>query len=103
MLLGDHEAIFLLGDGVRLAIAHLFTTEQWPDAHLRLFSNWLRAHDADRDAYADLKQELVIAGVWGSDYTRAKAKFVEDTVNRARTVRGLHPITHIVEGAAARG
>ncbi|HEX8496203.1 MAG TPA: GrpB family protein [Actinomycetales bacterium] len=42
--LGDHWATFALDDGVRTAIAHLFTAEQWPQAHVRLFAAWLRAH-----------------------------------------------------------
>ncbi|GGU38078.1 GrpB family protein [Nocardioides albus] len=71
------------------AILHLFTTDQWPTAHLRLFANWLRSHDADRDAYASLKSGLVGSGVWGSEYTVAKRAFVNDVVNRARAARGL--------------
>ncbi len=42
--LGDHTASFLLVDGRRTAIAHIFTAEQWPEAHVRLFSAWLRSH-----------------------------------------------------------
>lgn len=87
--LGDHEATFLLADDVRIAIGHVFTAEQWPTAHLRLFPDWLRRHDADRDAYARLKLDLVAGDVWGEDYTSAKRDFVEDVVLRARHERGL--------------
>lgn len=91
--LGDHRASFLLNGTVRTAILHLFTAGQWPTAHLRLFADWLRSHDADRDAYASLKSGLVGTGVWGSDYTKAKREFVTEIVNRARADRGLGPVT----------
>ena len=82
--LGDHAAAFLLGpDGVRRAIAHLYPAEAWPDAPVRLFAAWLREHPTDAAAYARLKQDLVAKGIWGSDYTRAKAAFVDDVVRRA--------------------
>lgn len=70
--LGDHLASFLLDGTVRTAILHLFTHEAWPAAHLRLFADWLRHHDVDRDAYASLKSDLVGSDVWGSAYTEAK-------------------------------
>lgn len=87
--IGAHHASFLLADGVRQAIAHLFSTEEWPCAHVRLFSDWLRRHPSDRDAYAALKQGLVADDVWGSDYTAAKRAFVQEVVNRARSEVGL--------------
>jgi GrpB-like predicted nucleotidyltransferase (UPF0157 family) len=86
---GDHWATFLLVADVRSAIGHIFTFEQWPEAHVRLFADWLRAHSADRDSYAELKRTLVARGIWGSDYTRAKGEFVLEVVNRARAERGL--------------
>lgn len=88
---GDHRAVFLLVGSVRTAIAHIFTAEQWPEAHPRLFADWLRTHDADREQYARLKGDLVAEGVWGGDYTKAKAAFVLDVVNRSRASRGLPP------------
>lgn len=91
--IGDHQAMFLLDGTVRTAIAHVFTAEQWPQAHVRLFAAWLRAHHDDRDRYAALKSHVVSQGTWASDYTRAKSEFVEDIVNRARSSRGLEPIT----------
>lgn len=91
--LGDHAASFFLVDGVRTAIAHAFTAEQWADAHLRLFSEWLRSHPVDRDRYGALKADLVRNGSWQEGrYTTAKGAFVREIVNRARGARGLQPI-----------
>ena len=86
---GDHDAFLLLDHGIRKAIAHIFTAEQWPHAHPRLFADWLRGHALDRDEYARLKNGLVRNGTWGRAYTEAKRDFVEEVVNRARAVRGL--------------
>lgn len=61
--LGSHDVMFLLDGTVRRAIAHVFTTRQWPVAHQRLFAAWLRRHSNDRDAYAQLKQGLHDRGV----------------------------------------
>ena len=90
---GDHQAFFLHDRGVRAAIAHVFTGEQWPHAHVRLFAEWLRAHPADRAEYARLKSRLVSSGTWGRGYTEAKKDFVQGVVNRARAARGLSSIT----------
>jgi GrpB-like predicted nucleotidyltransferase (UPF0157 family) len=91
--LGDHWATFLLARQVRTAIGHIFAPDQWPAAHLRLFADWLRNHEADRDRYADLKAGLVAGGTWGSEYTHAKGAFVLEIVNRAREHRGLRPVS----------
>ncbi|MBS2937247.1 GrpB family protein [Nocardioides sp. J2M5] len=92
--LGDHTASLLLEGEVRRAIAHLFTAEQWDEAHVRLFPDWLRRHPADRDAYQQLKTRLLEDGAWESgDYTARKTAFVTDIVNRARAERGLAPVT----------
>lgn len=88
---GDHWATYLLVAGVRTAIGHLFTAEQWETAHVRLFADWLRSHPQDRERYADLKRALVADGTWGHDYTAAKEGFVRKVVDRARTARGLPP------------
>jgi len=75
--LPTHQALFQLDhDGTRRAIAHLFPAEQWSTAPQRLFPAWLRAHPTDRDAYASLKQSLRDGGIWGHDYTTAKAVFI---------------------------
>ncbi|MFY0407951.1 GrpB family protein [Solicola sp. PLA-1-18] len=86
---GDHQATFLIRDGVRAAIGHVFTHAQWPEAHVRLFAQWLREHADDRDRYARLKQSLVAQQIWGEEYTSAKGEFVLHVVNQARRQRGL--------------
>lgn len=93
--IGDHYAVFLLDDGVRQGIGHLFTAEQWPTAHVRLFAKWLRAHPKDREAYSALKTGLVSAGAWGQDYTNAKTEFVRGVVNRARLAAGLEALANL--------
>lgn len=90
--LGDHEASFLLAGGQRRAIAHIFTAEQWLEAHVRLFSAWLRSHPVDRDRYEALKVDLLRDGAWeDGSYTTAKGEFVLEIVNRARDTEGLPP------------
>jgi GrpB-like predicted nucleotidyltransferase (UPF0157 family) len=86
---GDHQALFLHRGGVRAAIMHVFTADEWPQAHPRLFADWLRTHPGDRERYGTLKSRLVQQGVWGTAYTDAKRSFVHDIVNRARSARGL--------------
>ena len=88
---GDHAATLLTFDGIRRAIGHLFTAEQWPEAHLRLFASWLRHHADDRRRYADLKMRLVAQGSWGNEYTLSKGSFVREIVDKARAARGLPP------------
>lgn len=91
--LGDHAASFFLVDGVRTGIAHVFTAEQWAEAHVRLFADWLRSHPIDRDRYGALKADLVRNGSWQEGrYTTAKAAFVLEIVNQARSAKGLQPV-----------
>lgn len=92
---GDHLASYLLDDGIRRAISHIFMAEQWPDAHLRLFADWLRRHPEDRDAYAALKHRLISTGTWGLDYTNAKGDFVLAVVNQARAAQGLQTLADL--------
>ncbi len=82
----------MLVGSTRVAIAHLFSSEQWPSAPVRLFAQWLRTHDGDRDEYQRLKLSLVAAGIWGNAYTSAKTDFVVGIVNRARAQQGLPPV-----------
>lgn len=89
VVVGDHWATWYPSAGRRSAIGHIFTTDQWPEAHMRLFVRWLRANPADRRRYADLKRGLVAAGFWGADYTGRKADFVLEIVNKARHEQGL--------------
>lgn len=95
--LAAHRAAYLVDDGTRVAIAHIFTPDQWPVAHVRLFTDWLRRHPDDRDRYAELKRRLMQDGVWGEAYTRAKHDFVQHVVDRARHERGLLT-THLLPG-----
>jgi GrpB-like predicted nucleotidyltransferase (UPF0157 family) len=82
--LPTHQALFQVDhDGTRRAIAHLFPADRWPTASQRVFPAWLRAHPADRDAYANLKQTLRCGGLWGHDYTNAKAAFVQHICAKA--------------------
>ena len=90
---GDHDTSFLLDGETRRAIAHVFTAQQWPEAHLRLFAHWLRTHQTAREEYANLKRALVSRGLWGSSYTAAKLAFVQRMVNEARAARDLPPVT----------
>jgi len=89
---GDHWGTFLLSGSVRAAIGHVFTADDWPTAHVRLFADWLRTHERDRDRYANLKSSLVDQGIWGSEYTAAKGGLVREIVNCARASRGLPPV-----------
>jgi GrpB-like predicted nucleotidyltransferase (UPF0157 family) len=94
VVVGDHWAAFYPPSGRRSAIGHLFTTEQWPQSHLRLFAAWLRDNDDDRQHYEELKRGLVAKGIWSGAYTNAKAEFVRQIVNRARAARGLPTLDH---------
>ncbi len=78
-------------DGVRAAIGHIFTADQWPQAHVRLFADWLRGHPRDRERYAALKRDLVERGAWSGQYTEAKSDSVREIVNKVRASRGLAP------------
>lgn len=97
LVVGDHWATFLRVDGVRTAIGHIFTADQWAEAHIRLFAAWLRTHPVDRDRYARLKSDLVDEGAWGSAYTDAKEVLVREVVNKAREARGLPPLQALSE------
>lgn len=65
-------------DGRRSHQVHLIerSNTEWWDRHVR-FRDWLRAHDEDRDRYAELKMNL--AAVHRDDrraYTDAKSDFI---------------------------
>jgi GrpB-like predicted nucleotidyltransferase (UPF0157 family) len=92
IVVGDHWATFFPQTGPRAAIGHIFTAEQWPTAHMRLFAHWLRRHAEDRQRYAHLKQGLLANGIWDAGYTDGKAHFVRDIVNRVRRERRLPPV-----------
>lgn len=48
-----------------------------------IFRDWLRTHNADRDAYARLKQELASQHTDGMEYCRAKTEFINEVVEKA--------------------
>jgi GrpB-like predicted nucleotidyltransferase (UPF0157 family) len=85
-----------------IPIAYLHKPDTWPHSHhlhLRelgspderrfcLFRDWLRAHDADREAYAQLKRELARRADLAkledrARYSEAKTQFVREIERRA--------------------
>lgn len=87
--MGDHWTTVFPSESVRSAVGHLFTAGQWPEAHVRLFADWLRRHTSARDRYASLKRDLLARGVWSNEYTKAKDPFVLRSANQARAELGL--------------
>jgi GrpB-like predicted nucleotidyltransferase (UPF0157 family) len=90
-----HWAVFKVEHGVRAAIGHIFSSDQWPTSHVRLFADWLRSHPETLADYQRLKVALIEDGHWGEDYTRMKTAFVLDVVNQARAARGLCPLSDL--------
>ena len=71
-------------DGVRTHQVHLVerTDHRWWDRHVA-FRDWLRAHDDDRDAYAELKRRLAVAHREDrAAYTDAKSDFIHAVERR---------------------
>jgi GrpB-like predicted nucleotidyltransferase (UPF0157 family) len=79
VLMGDNP------DEARGHIAHVHLVQIdsafWRD-HLA-FRDYLRAHPAERDAYAALKYTLVAQGLSAPDYTNAKTDFVQRILAKA--------------------
>ena len=72
-------------DGVRTHQIHLVerTDTAWWDRHVA-FRDWLRTHDDDRDAYADLKRRLAVEHRHDrAAYTDAKSDFIHAIEARA--------------------
>lgn len=83
-------------DGRRSYQVHLVerSNTDWWDRHVR-FRDWLRAHDHDRDCYADLK--LKLAATHRNDrraYTEAKSDFI-----RAIEEKSISPDARLHEEA----
>lgn len=57
-----------------------------------LFRDYLRAHPADRDAYATLKHALATQFDASNDYTQAKTGFIETIKAKARGWRKANPL-----------
>lgn len=77
-------------DGRRSHQVHLVerSNTEWWDRHVR-FRDWLRAHDDDRDRYAELK--LSLAATYRNDrsaYTDAKSEFIRAVEEKSRVRRG---------------
>jgi len=75
--------------GRRTHLAHFFRPELWHDANQRIFRDWLRDHDDDRDLYARAKEAASAATDSGLEYTRLKTAAVQQIMDRARAARGL--------------
>ena len=85
-----HPVMILEAGGVRSAIAHFFTEEEWADVHQRLLRDWLLAHPEDVDRYSHAKCDAVAAAARGtSTYNAAKTPVIQEIVDRARAARGL--------------
>lgn len=85
-----HPVMILATDGIRRAIAHFFTAEEWDAVHQRLLRDWLLAHPDDADRYSHAKCDAVAAAARGtSTYNAAKTPVIQAIVDRARAARGL--------------
>jgi GrpB-like predicted nucleotidyltransferase (UPF0157 family) len=62
---------------------HIFEEDNPWVEHNLIFRDWLRTHDADRDAYAKLKQDLANQHTDGMKYNRAKTEFINKIVKKA--------------------
>ena len=71
--------------GVRTHILHVVTLESWPTRNQRILRDYLRAHPAEAQRYAELKRSIVAA----RDYARAKTALIQELTDRARAERGL--------------
>ena len=72
-------------EGVRTHILHVVTLESWPTRNQRILRDYLRAHPAEAQRYAELKRSIVAA----RDYARAKTALIQELTDRARAERGL--------------
>ncbi len=81
----DHEYFSRDVDGERRFQVHVCTAgSAWERRHL-VFRDWLREHDDDAAAYAELKRELAAAHPRDTlAYTEAKTGFITATVRRAQ-------------------
>lgn len=88
-----HSVMILEADGIRSAIAHFFTAEEWDAVHQRLLRDWLLAHPEDVDRYSRAKCDAMAAAARGtSTYNVAKTPVIQEIVDRARASRGLPPV-----------
>ncbi|MCL2516318.1 MAG: GrpB family protein [Microbacteriaceae bacterium] len=78
--------------GARTHLAHFYRPADWDAAHQRVFRDWLREHDEDRELYAAAKRAAAAAAASGRDYTALKTDAVQRIMDRARAARGLPPV-----------
>ena len=76
---------------------HVLPLVWWHDLKERLFRDWLREHDEDRDRYGSLKRALAQRFSDMPSYTRAKTDLIQELVDAARAARGL-PSVPVWEG-----
>lgn len=88
-----HPVMILEADGIRSAIAHFFTAEEWDAVHQRLLRDWLLAHPEDVARYSHAKCDAVAGAARGtSTYNAAKTPVIQEIVDRARAAQGLAPV-----------
>jgi GrpB-like predicted nucleotidyltransferase (UPF0157 family) len=83
--------IRVTADGEHTHHLHILPLEGWDVLSERLFRDWLREHDADRDRYAAVKNEVAAREEDPLLYTKAKTALIQELVDAARDVRGLPP------------
>jgi GrpB-like predicted nucleotidyltransferase (UPF0157 family) len=68
---------------------HIVPADSWPTRNELLLRDYLRAHPADAQRYADLKRGLAARHESSAGYTRAKTDLIQELTDRARVARGL--------------
>jgi GrpB-like predicted nucleotidyltransferase (UPF0157 family) len=68
---------------------HVVAADTWEARNERLFRDYLLAHPADRDRYAELKRKLMDEHGPSVAYTRGKTALIQELTDAARAERGL--------------
>lgn len=84
-----HRVMLFEQGGVRIRIAHFFTSEQWQNAHQRVLRDWLRIHPDDAARYQQAKQDAARWATSRRSYNDAKTAVIQEIMDRARSARGL--------------
>lgn len=97
-----HEHRLLKGPGADINL-HVYTAGNSEAERVLLFRDWMRAHDADRDLYAQTKLGLA-PQQWAhlQDYTVSKDGVIDDIINRAVAARRAARQEERARRAAAR-
>jgi GrpB-like predicted nucleotidyltransferase (UPF0157 family) len=77
-----HEHRYLKGPDTNINL-HVFSPGCPEVVRHRVFRNWLRDHNADRDRYAAVKRELAMAHDDVRDYSEAKNAIIDEIYARA--------------------